>query len=121
MTNEKKDSILESKSGSKWHEDNRKVASVLLIAYFIYMIWGYLFFSLAVLPLAYLVKKGSRAAIIISGLYFGFMTIVFIANYIENNRDAAGIFASSLNPVYIYLIAFVALCRFLYLAFKEKK
>lgn len=119
MNNEK--TSLKLKDKSKWYEGDRGVVLIFLIVYFVYMIWGYLFFSLAVLPLAYLIRKGSKAAIITSGLYFGFMTIVFIANYIENNRSAAGIFASSLNPVYIYLIAYIVLCRYLYLAFKETK
>jgi hypothetical protein len=107
----------------KWYETSRGKSVIILGVIFLITFWFRSFLAILILPIIYLVKKGSKTGIILAGLYSGFLTIVNIAVYIENNRNEQGDFYSSMTPVYIFigiLIFTIILLKNAYIVEKNK-
>lgn len=95
-------------------------AILLLIIIFVVTAWYRLFLSLPLLLLVFYVKRESKTAIVLAGLYSVFVTAVNIAVYVEGERDAQGIFDSSVMPIYTFLGLMIALLVYLARSFKDK-
>ena len=107
----------------KWYETSRGKSVIILGVIFLITFWFRSFLAILILPIIYFVKKGSKTGIILAGLYSGFLTIVNIAVYIENNRNESGDFYSSMTPVYLFigiLIFTIILLKNAYLVEKNK-
>lgn len=105
----------------KWHESSRGKSAIALGVIFLLTSWNRFLLAVLVLPIIYFVKKGSKTAMILAGIYSGFLTIVNIALYVESNRNEQGDFHSSMIPIYIYLGACVLCVIFLKKAYKVEK
>lgn len=114
---------IENYKSLKWYETSRGKSVIILGVIFLITFWFRSFLAILILPIIYFVKKGSKTGIILAGLYSGFLTIVNIAVYIENNRNESGDFYSSMTPVYLFigiLIFTIILLKNAYLVEKNK-
>lgn len=105
----------------KWYESFRGKSAIILGVIFLLTSWHRFFLALFVLPIIYFVKKGSKSAMVLAGIYSIFLTLVNSAVYIEKNRDAQGDFNSSLLPLGIYLGLCVFTIIFLKKSYKVEK
>ena len=105
----------------KWHESFRGKSTIILVVIFLLTSWHRFFLALLILPIIYFVKKGSKSAIVLAGIYSIFLTIVNSAVYVENNRNIQGNFNSSLLPLGIYLGVCVFVIIFLKKSYKVEK
>jgi len=60
----------------KWYESFRGKSVIILGVIFLLTSWHRLFLALLILPIIYFVKKGSKSAMILAGIYSVFLTIV---------------------------------------------
>jgi hypothetical protein len=114
---------IENYKSLKWYETSKGKSVIILCLIFLITFWFRSFLAIFILPIIYFVKKGSKTGIILAGLYSGFLTIVNIAVYIENNRNGQGDFYSSMTPVYLFigiLIFTIILLKNAYLVEKNK-
>ena len=121
MTNDEIKNEVENYTSEKWHRTSRGKSVILLGMIFLITAWDRLFLALPVLVTIYYVKKGSKLAIILSGIYSGVLSLVNVVLYIEKNRNEQGDFHSSLIPVYIFLGLFVLVLILLKRAYKVEK
>ncbi len=112
---------VENYSTLKWYKSFRGKAAIMLGIIFLLTSWHRFFIALLILPIIYFVKKGSKSAMILAGIYSVFLTIVNGAVYIENNRDAQGDFHSSLLPLGIYVGVCVFVIVFLRKSYRVEK
>jgi hypothetical protein len=64
----------------------------------------YLMFAALLVPLAYFVWKGRKAAMLISGAYSVILIAMNIVLYIQINRNEHGEFQSSTTPILLFVI-----------------
>ncbi len=123
MTKEEIKKEIKNYNSLKWYETSRGKSVIILGVIFLITFWFRSFLAILILPIIYFVKKGSKTGIILAGLYSGFLTVVNIAVYIENNRNEQGDFYSSMTPVYLFigiLIFTIILLKNAYIVEKNK-
>lgn len=104
----------------KWYEEKGEVM-VILGVLFILTVWNRFVLALILLPLIYSIKKGNKISIVLTGIYSGFLTLVNMSVYIENNRNQQGNFeTSSAMPILVFLLVYVFLVVYLIQTYKHK-
>ena len=112
---------VEGYNSTKWSQSLRGKSMVALGIIFFITFWYRSFLAILILPVIYFVKKGSRSAMILAGIYAGVLTIVNVAVYIGNNYNEQGRFESSVTPIFIYLGVYIFVLNLLRKAYVIEK
>lgn len=112
---------IENYQNLKWYESSRGKSVMVLGVIFLISFWHRWFLAILVLPIIYFVKKGSKGAMVLAGIYSGFLTLVNIAVYFTGNLGEQENFNSSMTPIYIYLGAYILAIVLLRKSYKIEK
>lgn len=111
---------VQQQGSSTFLESNNGKAVVLLAVTFLITAWYRLFLSLPLLVLLFFVKRKSKIAIVIAGLYSIFLTVVNVSVYAAGGYNEQGVFDASVAPIYIYVGLLIATLVYLVRSFKQE-
>jgi hypothetical protein len=87
----------------KWYQTSKGKSLIIISVIFLITFWYRSIVALPMLPIIYFVRKGSKTAIILAGLYSVFLTLVNIGVYIVINVYEKGGYDPNWRPVYVFI------------------
>lgn len=106
MKNEDIKKEVDNYTSLKWNQSHRGKAVIFLVVVFLLTSWLRLFLAILILPVIYLVKKGSKSGIILAGIYSGILTIINSILYLGYYNTQIGSYLG-IKPIILYVVIYV--------------
>lgn len=120
MKNEDIKKEVDNYTSLKWNQSFRGKAVIFLFVVFLLTSWLRLFLAILILPVIYLVKKGSKSGIILAGIYSGILTIINSILYLGYYNTQIGSYLG-IKPIILYVVIYVFVLINLIKAYKVEK